>query len=388
MTHGGFNPFRDGHGRFADRPSGGGGSRATLSAPLPAKTEWSNGGVTVEFSGGKSPSYRVLHGDQLVKEFPATSKWRQDLAAATAHAQDYLVTMQRDQVNASVRAEAARQRQPEAAPAVGPLAEFVGKARTLGTPEAYQTVGTYMLATIHATPAGAAAKAEFVAAQVEMTAIAKLPASPARTRAAGNAGERLRGAQYRYDDLLRREALDMLEAHRPQARAEDVKRRVTDQRVSDLVDEVIAFFPAAWVQAASARSTLGMHDSMGVRSNYAPERSSIMIERGAGRATVAHELGHWLENHIPALRRAAIDYRESRTKGQQLQSLSIGNARYEAHELTLADRFSNAYMGKVYASGDTEIISMMIQDLTDGQYATASKDPKMFSWFIGVLATI
>jgi hypothetical protein len=70
------------HGRFADAQAIGGGNRESLSAPLASKTEWTSGGVSVEFTGGQSPAYRVVHEGRVIKEFPATATWRRDLEQA------------------------------------------------------------------------------------------------------------------------------------------------------------------------------------------------------------------------------------------------------------------------------------------------------------------
>lgn len=108
------------------------------------------------------------------------------------------------------------------------------------------------------------------------------------------------------------------------------------------------------------------------------------INVGDGKtATVLHELGHWLETRaahvlgdktpdtaIPhvqnsIVRRACnnfLDRRATSTVPKRLSALT-GLSAYGANEVALPDKFINAYVGKVYASGDTEVFSIGLEHL-------------------------
>ena len=108
------------------------------------------------------------------------------------------------------------------------------------------------------------------------------------------------------------------------------------------------------------------------------------INVGGGQtATVLHELGHWLETRASKLlgdktpdgnikpsetsiiRVACVDFRGRRATSQTPEPLSklTGSSFYSANEVALPDKFADAYVGKVYASGDTEVFSMGLERL-------------------------
>ena len=396
MTHGGFNPFRDGHGRFADRPGGGGGSRETLSAPLPAKVEWEKDGVRVEFTGGKLPTYRVMHRDQMIKEFPATTKWRQDLAAATQHAQAYLVTVGTTRANQAVRALADDQRGG---------GSFARDMQTL-TEEARRTpsdhhamiaAGKRVLAEIDQDPDVVSARSHV--ANVERAyAAAKQRVDPLGVEAGA---EELSRARWRAVHAIGRVAGDLLERRRGTTRAADVDVDPRSARKGrELFDEVVEFLPRPMVGAANnaagkdklyrvSQHALLIEEQAGVRASYDHLRRRILLDATDGRRVAAHELGHWLENNVPGMQDAAQAYLLARTAGQPLQKLNeVTNAGYGDHEVTRPDQFVHAYMGKHYGSGDTELISMLFEDYTANNHEIAVKDPEAYTWFLGVLHTL
>ncbi len=394
--NGGFNPFRDGHGRFADRPGGGGGSRETLSAPLPAKTEWSQGGVSVEFSGGKTPSYRVMHRDQMIKEFPATTKWRQDLAAATQHAAAHLSTLQAAEMTARIRTQAAAAAAPAAVPAapeIAVLRDLAAGARVRATPEAYQTVGKAVLDQARLDPEAAAALARLA----ELKALAKGMTNAEWKRSLVDVGTKWRqdlptataNAQVAANRHLHRAALEVVGRVRPLAEASDFNLiRGGYSRGTDLVAEVAGAFPRDWATTAARSGQLRIAEDHDGRSNYDTFYRTINFHKNAWATTMAHELGHYFENNVPGLRKAATAYRDQRAAGSPLQSLRAFSSAYGQDEVTKPDKFADPYIGKIYRDGDTEVCAMMSGAMGDRTADLAGKDPQMFAWWLGVLVSL
>ncbi len=115
---------------------------------------------------------------------------------------------------------------------------------------------------------------------------------------------------------------------------------------------------------------------------------------GVERGTTFHELTHILENNprIKAgansfLRRRAAESGE--TEPEKLSVLN-NNKNYKDTEIAFKDNFVNAYQGKVYKDGFTEIFTMLTQELsTPARAATLQhKDPEAFEFMMGLLAGV
>jgi hypothetical protein len=142
-------------------------------------------------------------------------------------------------------------------------------------------------------------------------------------------------------------------------------------------------------------------------SNPLMERTSVIVKAITGRASanadgtqiniskhdsagvVAHELGHILEDRDPLVRQSAKAFLSSRTGGESQRPLKqiTGNRAYGSSEYAKQDKFINAYMGKIYDHGSTEIVSMgMGQFATSaGRWELATKDPEYFDFMYALL---
>lgn len=147
-NNGGFNPFRDGNGRWATRnsdadkrPTPPAGKRYSLTSSAggpdpkhPVKHEAASGAKVVM----TKTSYQVWHGDKLVHEVPATRNWRQDAQAAKTFADGYTPGSPMDTAirsgagakRATVEAKPAKA-EPKAEPKIEPKAEPATKAEPL-----------------------------------------------------------------------------------------------------------------------------------------------------------------------------------------------------------------------------------------------------------------
>lgn len=119
--------------------------------------------------------------------------------------------------------------------------------------------------------------------------------------------------------------------------------------------------------------------------------------------TIVHELGHHLENRVQGIRDRAnqfLDYRLSQS-GTESKSMSETSSFYRKDETGNDDDFwrmftdsktkpekpieSAYYVGKRYKSGDTEIVSMGLEQLYRDPARFARRDPEYFRFLTGIL---
>jgi hypothetical protein len=117
-----------------------------------------------------------------------------------------------------------------------------------------------------------------------------------------------------------------------------------------------------------------------------------MGTKSRGRTTLWHEMGHWIEHNNPLVRGMIKAWFERRTKGEKPVSLKklFPNSKYKKNEVTLRDNFIHAYMGKVYSSGSTEILSMGMEYLSspEGAGELAAKDPDMMAFILKIIEVV
>jgi len=144
---------------------------------------------------------------------------------------------------------------------------------------------------------------------------------------------------------------------------------------SKLVDEDVVAKASLWVNKTS------------LRSYYA--RGTVYMGRPAidyhDAKAVVHELGHWLEEVNPKVRKATMAFYKKRTIGERLSQLTNG---YGVEELTRKDKFIFPYMGKDYGGRATEITSMGLGEFYQNPYTLASKDPEYFDFLYNLVRGI
>jgi len=139
-----------------------------------------------------------------------------------------------------------------------------------------------------------------------------------------------------------------------------------------------------------------IHGGGGRRANYTS--GTVNIKDG-GPKTLAHEMGHYLEG------RSGVVKREDSTSDRLVLAIKVSGARlarefrdrraageYPSHikncgkdERGYKDKFLDHYMGKVYQSGDTEIVSMGLQYLVSDPIRLMKADPEYFDFIINML---
>jgi hypothetical protein len=107
------------------------------------------------------------------------------------------------------------------------------------------------------------------------------------------------------------------------------------------------------------------------------------------KTVLFHELAHHLEND-PIAKGASNGFLLKRREGEGVYRLRdlTKNKGYDKSEIAYKDHFTDAYVGKVYKDGVTEVFSMGVQYLANPKDAAifAAQDPEMFALITGYLS--
>ena len=115
----------------------------------------------------------------------------------------------------------------------------------------------------------------------------------------------------------------------------------------------------------------------GDRANY---DGVVHVSSWDGSKTVVHELGHWLEDADFQAAAAARGFLNLRTGDARPRSLAtiIPGSGYRGGERAKSDRFLHPYIGKIYDSGMTEVLSMGLERMFTNPSMFAKRDPEHF----------
>jgi hypothetical protein len=112
----------------------------------------------------------------------------------------------------------------------------------------------------------------------------------------------------------------------------------------------------------------------------------IYVAPDARPATFAHELGHTFEHNSYETKNKVRAFRKRRVGDERLQSLKkVTGINYDADEMCRPDQFIDAYMGKYYQGGSTEILSMGLEYLTYSPTKLLAKDTDYFDFMVDLL---
>lgn len=157
----------------------------------------------------------------------------------------------------------------------------------------------------------------------------------------------------------------------------------------DVIRDMAEFYRLTGGKASAIR--IGIDG--GQRANAVGVTSRLgekVINLGArfNKTVLFHELAHHLEND-PIAKAAANGFLMKRREGEDEHPLRdlTGNRGYGKGEVAYKDHFMDAYVGKVYNGGITEVFSMGVQYLANPKDAAvfAAKDPEMFALITGYL---
>lgn len=119
--------------------------------------------------------------------------------------------------------------------------------------------------------------------------------------------------------------------------------------------------------------------------NGAPH-GEIHLVKTSGIAHFLHEAGHHIEQTAPLASYKAQAFLEARTAGNPEVSLAKLDKTLDPTERGKFGNFVlNAYAGKIYPDGSTEIISAGIEDMFIRPIEFAQKDPDYFHFMYNVL---
>lgn len=131
------------------------------------------------------------------------------------------------------------------------------------------------------------------------------------------------------------------------------------------------------------------------RAAYAPSTKTVELTENSKEHVAAHELGHHLEQVLPGVKDAAQAFVEYRCGAEKPQSLAklFPKQGYTKSEMGRKDDFDHTfgehqnpyYAGKVYSTGETEIVSMGLELLHKDPVGFARRDPEYFSFITGIL---
>lgn len=102
-------------------------------------------------------------------------------------------------------------------------------------------------------------------------------------------------------------------------------------------------------------------------------------------STIVHELGHHLEHFAPGVRQAAREFLAKRTQGEKLVPLNKLGRGYKGDEVCKPDKFIDPYVGRIYPSGSTEIVSVGLAEYYGNPFEFAKKDPEHFAFIYDVV---
>lgn len=107
-----------------------------------------------------------------------------------------------------------------------------------------------------------------------------------------------------------------------------------------------------------------------------------------GRGSIYHEIGHHVEFSNPNVKKAAQEFRDKKSTGKIRKLKDIFPKQgYDDWERVLEDEFISPYVGKIYEDGDTEVVSMGLEQFSNAQTIMQFflKDPEHFKFIFGMI---
>lgn len=115
----------------------------------------------------------------------------------------------------------------------------------------------------------------------------------------------------------------------------------------------------------------------------------VDIGKKATRENIYHELAHHIEFSDPKKAELAARWRDAKSNDITPKKLSeiTGSNLYDDDELALRDDYISPYVGKVYPSGYTEVISVGVEHFSSPNRMKElyDKDPDHYNFIVGLL---
>ncbi len=120
----------------------------------------------------------------------------------------------------------------------------------------------------------------------------------------------------------------------------------------------------------------------------------IFLSDNTSVETIVHELGHSINENY-SVKRLCANFLQARLKGEKERRLNkvLPNHGYDNDEYGAKDNFDKVlgksggwYAGKTYDDGQTELISLGVQQLYKDPVKFAKKDPEYFQFVTGIIS--
>ena len=122
------------------------------------------------------------------------------------------------------------------------------------------------------------------------------------------------------------------------------------------------------------------------RANASPKNFSVNFAASDSVAVQFHEYGHLLED-VRSVRRKTSAWLRARSGHKPPMRYNKISSWSKDTQMAYKNKFIDPYVGKIYTSGDTEVMSMGMQQFTDYKRMLrfAKKDFDHFSLIHGIL---
>jgi len=158
---------------------------------------------------------------------------------------------------------------------------------------------------------------------------------------------------------------------------------VDDPELIKRVQQAAEWFPKEWIDRAGPLRVVESK-SPGVyalRAEVAKDHiSTIALRKDSWEKNIVHEMMHWLEEKNPEVHKAAQEFLDRRTEGQEIEPLING----APHEEVKEGGFVDPYMGKIYNHPSTEVLTMAMEGLVAGAIRVED-DPDHFAMLLSTL---
>lgn len=166
-----------------------------------------------------------------------------------------------------------------------------------------------------------------------------------------------------------------------------MKYQSAGRRLRGPAEEAAAWLRDITTKISARPLTVSVTSEAGVTRSYAkPWKRTIYMGTQEVRIFV-HEIGHVLEERVPALKKAMGKLYAKRTAGEATVPLKqlFPYSNYEPGEITRKDQWLHPYQGKVYSAGLTEMTSMALQYLYEDPVRLMRQDPELFDVLVSAL---
>lgn len=194
-----------------------------------------------------------------------------------------------------------------------------------------------------------------------------------------------------YDALIERSSVSQEEADLWASKQEISDSAVARMRKSGYPESEVRRDMATYYRLISGRlDSVRLVTTGSKRASAIINTATIDIDHDFDRRTLFHEMSHLLEadESVKLANQRFIQKRASGTP-QRLSELT-NNRSYKSDEVAIPDNFYSPYVGKVYASGATEVASMGIQQFSslESMYALYDSDEEMFTLMVGMMTGV